>query len=106
MNSLPPRLCPCIGFAGVAGSVEGECGGEVPVLGCGVPAGLKENAGRALTDFCLMCGMDPRRPVGYAWSDIGREFDGVGSAVVVSDPRIGNEKSGLGSSSMGPALEA
>jgi hypothetical protein len=49
--------------------------------------------------------MEPRRPVGYAWSDMGREVVGVGSEEDVSGPRMGNENSGLGSSSMGPALE-
>jgi hypothetical protein len=43
--------------------------------------------------------------VGYAWSDIGLDAVGVGSEEDVSGPRIGNENSGLGSSSMGPALE-
>jgi hypothetical protein len=61
MSSLPPRRCPWIGRAGVN---PGETGGEFPVAGCAEPAGLKENSGRALTDFCLACGIEPRRAVG------------------------------------------
>lgn len=52
INSLHPRLWwPWIGFAGETAIVSGERGGDVPVLGCAVPAGLNEKAGRALTDF-------------------------------------------------------
>jgi hypothetical protein len=49
--------------------------------------------------------MEPRRPVGYAWRDIGREDVGVGSEEAVSGPRMGKEKSGFGRSSMAPAFE-
>jgi hypothetical protein len=48
MNSLPPRLWPWMGFAGVDAMV-GDCGGDAVVLW---PEGLKLNEGRALTDFC------------------------------------------------------
>jgi hypothetical protein len=52
INSLPPRLWwPWIGFGGETARVSGEHGGDVLTAGCGVPAGLKEKAGRALTDF-------------------------------------------------------
>lgn len=106
MNSLPPRLWPPrIGFEGVADRSSGDCGGDVPVLGCAAPDGLKEKAGRAFMDFLRWWGMDPRRPVGYAWRDIGRVLEGVGSEEEVSGPRMGNENSGLGMSSMGPALD-
>ena len=105
MNSLPPLLCPWMGFEGVVDSAEGECGGEVPVLGFAAPAGLNENSGRALTDFCLWCGIEPRRAAGYAWSDIGRPLMGIGSEEVASGPRMGKENSGLGMSSTGPALD-
>jgi hypothetical protein len=65
MSSLPPRRCPWIGRAGVLGDNPGETGGEFSVAGCVDPAGLKENSGRALTDFCLLaCGIEPRRAVG------------------------------------------
>jgi hypothetical protein len=40
-----------MGFAGVAASVVGVCGGDGLVLGCVVAAGLNEKAGSALTDF-------------------------------------------------------
>lgn len=70
------------------------------------PAGLKEKSGRALTDFCLDPGVEPRRPAGYVWSDIGRVLDAdAASGDVLSGPRMGKVKSGLGRSSMGPALE-
>lgn len=105
INSLPPRLCPWIGLGRVGESAEGECGGEVPVVGAAEPAGLKENSGSALTDFCLWCGIEPRRPVGYGWSDIGRGFDGAGPEEATSGPRMGKENSGLGMSSTGPALD-
>ena len=67
INSLPPLLCP-IARDGVVGAANGECGGvadagpEVP-LG---PAGLNEKSGSVLTDFCLIPGVEPRRPAGYA----------------------------------------
>lgn len=106
MNSLPPLRCPCVVFVGVTGSARlaGDCGGEGSFVGFAAPAGLKEKSGRALMDFCLRCGMDPRRPCGYAWSDIGRPVVGAGSEEAVSGARMGNENSGLGMSSMGPAL--
>lgn len=71
-------------------------------------AGLKEKSGRALTDFCRgQPGAEPRRPVGYACSDIGRPFDAyAGAEDGSSGLRWGKLKSGLGMSSMGPALEA
>lgn len=103
MNSLPPRLWPWIGLAGVEGRALGDCGGEAPVDVCEVPAGLNENAGKAFTDFCRWCGMEPRRPVGYAWRDMGRGL--LEESEEAAGPRIGKEKSGLGSSSTGPALE-
>lgn len=53
MNSLPPRLCPCIGLEGVTDSVDGDCGGDVPEVDDVEPDGLNENSGSALTDFCL-----------------------------------------------------
>lgn len=43
--------------------------------------------------------------MGYACRDIGREVVGVGSEEDVSGPRMGNENSGLGMSSMGPGFE-
>jgi hypothetical protein len=88
-----------------SGRVDGDRGGEVSVLGFESAAGLKEKSGRALMDFCLWCGIDPRRPAGYACIDIGRELAGVDSEGAPSGPRIGNEKSGLGMSSTGAALE-
>lgn len=108
MNSLPPRRCPPIGLDGVVGVVNGECGGVVATGGARVAAaGLKEKSGRALTDFCRNPGAEPRRPVGYACSDIGRVLGtGTGSEGKVSGPRCGKVKSGLGMSSMSPALEA
>lgn len=116
INSLPPRLwCPCTGLAGVAGDVSGAVVGEraegAAAAGFRAPAGLKVKSGRALMDLCLMCGMDPRRPVGYAWSDetwsdAGRALGGAASAAAASGARMGNEKAGLGISSMGPALGA
>lgn len=113
MNSLTPRLCPPIGLDGVVGVVvNGECGGVVvAVVVAGgarvVAAGLKEKSGRALTDFCLEPpGAEPRRPVGYACSDIGRAFGAyAGSECDASGPRWGKLKSGFGMSSIGPALE-
>lgn len=53
INSLPPRLCPWVGFVGVVGKVGDNWGGDDSASGFGAPAGLKEKAGRALTDFCL-----------------------------------------------------
>jgi hypothetical protein len=114
MNSLPPLLCPCIGFVGVIdiGSVFGDCGGDDSVVGFAAPAGLNEKSGRALIDFCLWCGMEPRRPAGYAGrpaggacSDTGRDLVVAVSVEAVSGPRMGKENSGLGRSSMGPALD-
>ena len=72
-----------------------------------MPAGLNEKAGSAFTDFCLACGMDPRRAAGYC-IDMGRGLVGDESFEIVSGPRIGNEKSGLGTISKvpGPALPA
>jgi hypothetical protein len=94
------------------GSVFGECGGDDSVAGFAAPAGLNEKSGRALIDFCLWCGMDPLRPAGYAGrpagdacSDIGRVLLLVVCVEAVSGSRMGNENSGLGRSSMGPALE-
>jgi hypothetical protein len=84
----------------------GDCGGDVSVLGWVAPAGLKEKAGRALTDLCLWCGIDPRRAVGYAWSETGRELVDVLSVDGATGARIGKENSGLGTSSTGSALEA
>jgi hypothetical protein len=85
--------------------VLGECGGVDSLAGFGVPAGLNVKSGRALMDFCLRCGIDPLRPVGYACIDIGRELVGAGADEAVSGSRMGNENSGLGISSMGPALD-
>lgn len=107
MNSLPPRLCP-IGLEGVVGVPIGECGGvDVAVVEIlAAPAGLKEKSGSAETDFCLSPGAEPRRPVGYAWRDIGRASEvEEGSEDDVSGSRRGNVKSGFGRSSMVPALE-
>lgn len=108
MNSLPPRLWPPIGLEGVTGVTGvaiGDIGGEVAVVaGVEVPAGLKLKSGNALIDLPLAWA-EPRRPVGYAWSDIGRALVvGVG-AEVDSGSRMGKEKSGFGSSSMGPFCE-
>jgi hypothetical protein len=68
MNSLPPLLWPCVGFEGDTGtgtgSVAGDCGGDDSAAGLAGPAGLKEKSGKALIDFCLWCGMEPRRPAG------------------------------------------
>lgn len=69
-----------------------------------MPAGLNEKAGSAFTDFCLACGMDPRRAAGYC-IDMGRGLVGDESFEIVSGPRIGNEKSGLGTISTMPALD-
>lgn len=77
--------------------------GDVCCGGGAVPEGLKEKAGNALTDFCLACGMDPRRAVGYC-IDIGRGLVGDESVEEVSGPRMGNEKSGLGTISTVPML--
>ena len=109
MNSLAPRLCPPIGLDGVVGVVDGECGGVVVAGGARVPgAGLNEKSGRALTDFCLEPpGAEPRRPAGYACSDIGRAFEAhAGSEDDASGPRWGKLKSGFGMSSIGPVLDA
>lgn len=72
------------------------------MLGAAAAAeGLKEKSGKGIaeTDFCL----EPRRPEGYAWRDIGRAPDeGVGSGEA-SEYRWGKEKSGFAISSTGPA---
>ena len=95
MSSLPPRRWPWIGFAGVVGGRSGDVWGDVCWGGGALPAGLKEKAGSAFTDFCLACGMDPRRAAGYC-IDIGRGLVGNESFEDVSGARMGNEKSGLG----------
>jgi len=107
MNSLPPRLCPPIGLEGVVGLPSGECGECGGLVSAGAaPAGLKEKSGSALTDFILIAGDEPRRAVGYAWSDIGRELDaGAVEASVLSGSRMGKLKSGFGSSSIGPPFD-
>jgi hypothetical protein len=111
MNSLPPRLCPPIGLegvTGVAGNAVGDSCGEVAVAvagGADGPAGLKLKSGRALIDLPLAWA-EPRRPVGYAWSDIGRALaEGAGVDEAVSGSRMGKEKSGFGVSSMGPVWD-
>jgi len=98
-----------MGLEGVVGVAnEGECGGVVATGGARVAAeGLNEKSGRALPDFWRRPGAEPRRPVGYAWGDIGwAEDEYEGSEDAVSGPRMGKVNSGLGMSSMGPALEA
>lgn len=89
---------------GDVGSIFGDRGGDGDLSGCAAPAGLKEKTGRALTDFCLWCGIDWRRPAGYDCSDIGRVLV-CGSEMDASDGRMGKEKSGFGRSSTGPAVE-
>jgi hypothetical protein len=85
------------------GVLIGECGGLVSDA---VAAGLKEKSGRVLTDFILIPGVEPRRPAGYAWSDIGRGLEGgAGNADVLFGSRMGKLKLGLGSNSMGPAWD-
>ena len=103
MSSLPPRRWPCIGFAGVVGDKSGDDWGDVCCGGGTLPEGLKEKAGNALTDFCLACGIDPLRAAGYC-IDIGRGFVDDESFEDVSGPRMGNEKSGLGTISTLPTL--
>ena len=101
MNSLPRRLCPPIGLEGVVGVLNGECGECGGLVSAVAAAGLKEKSGSALADFILMPGVEPRRPVGYACSDIGRAWDaGVDEARVLSGSRMGKLNSGFGSSSM------
>lgn len=89
-----------MGFAGVVGDT---CG-DVSAGGGALPAGLKEKTGNAFTDFCLACGIDPRRAVGYC-IDIGRDLVGDGSLEGMPGPRMGNEKSGLGTISTIAALD-
>lgn len=101
MSSLPPRRWPCIGFAGVVGAKSGEVWGEVCWGGGALPAGLKEKAGSAFTDFCLAWGIEPRRAAGYC-IDMGRGSGVDESLADVSGPRMGNEKSGLGTISKVP----
>lgn len=85
------------------GVLTGECGGLVSDAAA---AGLKEKSGSVLTDFILIPGVEPRRPTGYAWSDMGRGLGGdEDDADVLSGSRVGKLKSGLGSSSIGPALD-
>ena len=86
----------------------GERGGVVETSGAlDTPAGLKEKSGSAETDFCLKPGAEPRRALGYAWSDIGRALGAEADAgESESGARWGNVKSGFGMSSMGPAVEA
>lgn len=67
-----------------------------------MPAGLKEKAGSAFTDFCLAWGIEPRRAAGYC-IDMGRGLGVDESLADVSGPRMGNEKSGLGTISKVPA---
>lgn len=106
INSLPPRLCPPIGLEGVVGLLNGECGECGGLVSAVAAAGLKEKSGSALTDFILVPGVEPRRAVGYALSDIGRALDSGGDeASVLSGSRIGKLKSGFGSSSMGPPFD-
>jgi hypothetical protein len=70
------------------------------------PAGLKEKSGSALADFILDPGVEPRRPVGYAWSDIGRALEaGADAASMWSGSRMGKLKSGFGRSSIWPPLD-
>ena len=72
-----------------------------------MPAGLKEKAGSAFTDFCLAWGIEPRRAAGYC-IDMGRGLEVDEPLADVSGPRMGKEKSGLGTISKvpGPALPA
>lgn len=88
----------------MVGARSGDVSGDVCWAGGALPAGLKEKAGRAFTDFCLACGMEPRRAAGYCM-DIGRGLVGDESFEEVSGPRMGNEKSGLGTISTMATLD-
>lgn len=81
----------------------------MPVEGLEAAAGLNEKSGSADTDFWRCAWAEPRRPLGNTCRDMGRPLNAdveFASAVEPSGSRMGKVNSGLGMSSMGPALEA
>jgi len=98
ISSLPPLLCP-VGRRNIIEGSTGERGGLSVEPD---EAGLKLKAGRAGTVPFREPGAEPRRPVGYAWRDIGRWRRGPGDSSESSAFCCGNEKSGLGTRSTGP----